>query len=115
MDSKELLKQNIKEWMKYDSEIKNYQKLIKERREKKKLLTQNLIDVMKEHQIDCFDVNDGKIIYTKSKVKAPLNKNSIIMALEKYFQDDTEINIHEVGQFIIENREIVIKENIKKK
>ncbi len=34
----------IKNWVSYDSEIKNLQKSIKEIREKKKELTKNLID-----------------------------------------------------------------------
>lgn len=115
MDPKVVLKNNIKEWIKYDSEIKNLQKLIKERRDKKKILTENLISVMKDHEIDCFDVNDGKILFTKNKVKAPLNKNNIIIALSKYFDNDDSVNINDIGKFIIENREITIKENIKKK
>ena len=27
---------------------------------------------MKTNEIDCFDINDGKLIYAKSKVKKPI-------------------------------------------
>ena len=114
MNTKEELVENIKKWVNYDYEIKNLQKSMKEIREKKKELTKSLIDVMKKHEIDCFDINDGKLLYTKNKVKTPLNKNNLMIALEKYFENET-VNVEDVTNFILDNREIKIKENLKKK
>jgi hypothetical protein len=114
MNTKEELVENIKKWVSYDYEIKNLQKSMKEIREKKKELTKSLIDVMKNHEIDCFDINDGKLLYTKNKVKTPLNKNNLMIALEKYFENES-INVEDVTNFILDNREIKIKENLKKK
>ena len=114
MNTKEELVDNIKKWVGYDSEIKNLQKSMKEIREKKKELTKKLIDVMKNHEIDCFDINDGKLLYTKNKVKTPLNKNNLMIALEKYFENET-VNVEDVTKFILDNREIKIRENLKKK
>ena len=114
MNTKEELIENIKKWVSYDSEIKNLQKTMKEIREKKKDLTKNLIDVMKNHEIDCFDINDGKLLYTKNKVKTPLNKNNLMIALEKYFENES-VNVEDVTNFILDNREIKIRENLKKK
>ena len=114
MNTKEELVENIKKWVNYDYEIKKLQKSIKEFRDKKKELTKNLIDVMKNHEIDCFDINDGKLLYTKNKIKTPINKNNLITALEKYFQKES-VNIEDVANFILDNREIKIKENLKKK
>ena len=114
MNTKEELVENIKKWVSYDYEIKNLQKSMKEIRDKKKELTKSLIDVMKNHEIDCFDINDGKLLYTKNKVKTPLNKNNLMIALEKYFENES-VNVEEVTNFILDNREIKIKENLKKK
>jgi prefoldin subunit 5 len=114
MNTKEELVENIKRWVGYDTEIKNLQKSIKEIRQKKKELTESLIDVMKNHEIDCFDINDGKLLYTKNKVKTPLNKNNLIIALNKYFKNES-VNVEDVTNFILDNREIKIKENLKKK
>ena len=69
---------------------------------------------MKTHEIDCFDINDGKLLYTKNKGKTPLNKNNLLSALEKYF-DNEKVNAEEVTNFILDNREIKIKEGLKKK
>jgi|TARA_Y100000389_G_scaffold44237_1_gene38942 hypothetical protein len=114
MNTKEELVENIKKWVSYDYEIKNLQKSMKEIREKKKELTKSLIDVMKNHEIDCFDINDGKLLYTKNKVKTPLNKNNLMIALEKYFENES-VNVEDVTNFILDNREIKIRENLKKK
>ena len=114
MNTKEELVENIKKWISYDTEMKNLQKALKEIREKKKILTKSLIDVMKNHEIDCFDINDGKLLYTKNKVKTPLNKNNLIIALEKYFENES-VNVGDVTKFILDNREIKIRENLKKK
>lgn len=114
MNTKEELVENIKKWVRYDYEIKNLQKSMKEIREKKKELTKSLIDVMKNHEIDCFDINDGKLLYTKNKVKTPLNKNNLMIALEKYFENES-VNVEDVTNFILDNREIKIRENLKKK
>lgn len=114
MNTKEELVENIKKWVSYDHEIKNLQKSIKEIRDKKKELTKSLIDVMKNHEIDCFDINDGKLLYTKNKVKTPLNKNFLMIALEKYFEKES-VNVEDVTNYILDNREIKIKENLKKK
>lgn len=114
MNTKEELVENIKKWVSYDYEIKNLQKSMKEIREKKKELTKSLIDVMKNHEIDCFDINDSKLLYTKNKVKTPLNKNNLMIALEKYFENEG-VNVEDVTNFILDNREIKIKENLRKK
>ena len=114
MNTKEELVENIKRWVSYDHEIKNLQKSMKEIRDKKKELTKTLIDVMKNHEIDCFDINDGKLLYTKNKVKTPINKNNLMIALEKYFENES-VNVEDVTNFILDNREIKIKEGLKKK
>lgn len=114
MNTKEELVGHIKKWIEYDNEIKNLQKILKEKRENKKSLTSQLIDVMKNHEIDCFDVNDGKILYTKNKIKSPINKNTLLKTLQNYFSDNS-VNTEDLTKFILDNREIKVTENIKKK
>ena len=60
MATKEELVNNIKEWMQIEDEMKVLQKELKERREKKKLLTSTLVDIMKTNEIDCFGYDRGK-------------------------------------------------------
>ena len=40
---------------------------------------------MKSNEIDCFDINDGKLVYTQNKVKTPLSKKHLMSALMNYY------------------------------
>ena len=114
MDTKDELVSHIKSWLQYDSDISNLQKQIKELRENKKNLTSSLVDVMKNNEIDCFDITNGKLIYSKSKIKKPINKKSLLEALQVYFKDNTEL-AQNVSQHILDNREETVKESIRHK
>ena len=116
METKEELVNNIKEWIHYDNEIKKLKKEVKIRKEKQKKLTDDIVKVMKAKEIDCFDLNDGKLIYSQSKTKQTINKQHIMNCLEKYFKENGDENmITDLTNFILENREIKIKETIRRK
>lgn len=115
MATKEQLIENIKAWMKVDSEMKELQKGLKQRRAEKKVLANSLVDIMKENEIDCFDLTEGKLLYTKTKVKTALSKKHIMKCLEQYFSQDPDVKPDEVCDFILENREVKENESIRHK
>jgi hypothetical protein len=119
MSSKEELVNIIKEWIDNDEKVKELQTIIKEYKNKKKNLTTTLLSIMKTNEIDCFDINSGKIVYCKNKTKASLNKKTLIETLEKFFKEKNNLNINidvnVISDFILNNREIKINENIKRK
>ena len=116
MTTKEQIVNNIKEWIHYDNEIKRLQKEVKIRKEKQKGLTDTIVKVMKAKEIDCFDINGGKLIYSQNKTKQTINKQHILTCLEKYFKDNGDENmITDLTNFILENREIKVKETIRRK
>ena len=115
MTTKEVLVSTIKDWINQDNQIKSFQQKIKEYRAKKKILTDSLLDIMKTNEIDCFDINNGKIIYCQNKVKTPLNKKTLLTTLEKYFENRPDIDVKDVSEFVLDNRETKIKENIRRK
>lgn len=114
MDTKQELVNHIKDWIQNDNEIAKLQKKMKECRDKKKLLTTSLVDVMKTNEIDCFDINDGKLIYAKSKHKKPLNKKSLFDALQIYFKDNTDM-AKDISEHILNSRDETVKESIRRK
>jgi hypothetical protein len=116
MTTKEVLVSTIKEWIQNDNEIKELQREIKARKERKKTISDKLVDVMKTNDIDCFDINDGKLIYTQNKVKTSLSKKHITACLEKYFKnsDNKEI-VDDLSNFILDNREVKVTETIRRK
>ena len=64
MSNQELIN-NVKNWIMLDNEIKDLQRIIREKRKEKKKYTENLVITMRENNIDCFDIQNGKLIYTK--------------------------------------------------
>jgi hypothetical protein len=112
MATKDELISHIKQWMQVENTIKALQTELKKHREMKKSLTDKLVDIMKDNEIDCFDVKNGKLIYTQRKAKAALNKKTLLAALEKAFPDDTE-KAQQLSEFILETREESIKESIR--
>jgi len=114
--NKEELVSNIKKWITLDEEIKTLQQQIKEKRKEKKENTETLVRIMRENEIDCFDLdsNGGKLIYTKQKIKKSLSKKHLMNCLMQYFKDDSN-QAKNVSNYILNNREEKIKENIRRK
>ena len=116
MTTKEELVSSIKEWIKLEDEMKLLQNELKNRRIKKKMLSDKLVSVMKDNEIDCFDINNGKIIYSQNKVKSGLNKKHLLTCLSKYFENSNNPELaNDITKFILESRETKIKDNIKMK
>jgi hypothetical protein len=114
MDTKEHLIKTIKDWVKLDNDIRKLKKEEKQRNDEKKNVSKMLMDIMKKNEIDEFDINDGKICYTKKNIKKPITKKVLMDVLSKYFKGDT-LKASELNEFIIDNREEVIKETISRK
>lgn len=114
METKELLINNIKEWIKIDNEVSQLKAEIKEKNNKKKTLTTDLVNVMKTNQIDCFDINGGALVYKKSVVKKPINGKSLLSILKNYYKNDPKI-AEDLTKHVLDNREEQIKETIKRK
>ena len=115
MTTKEELVANIKEWMRIEKEMSALQKELKNRRIRKKELSDGLVNIMKDNEVDSFDLSDGKILYTKRKVKAPLSKKHLSDYLHKYFSQHANVNPDEVCEYILENRKEKENESIRHK
>lgn len=113
-DIQNRLIQNVKEWVRLDNEIRQLQSEISIRRQDKKILNTTLMDTMKSNNIDCFDLNDGQICYTKKNVKKPINNKVLLDILTKYCKGDL-VQASEINDYIKENRSEITKENITRK
>jgi len=114
METKEQLVNNIKEWIKIDTEITEFKAQIKDKTNKKKLLTENLVTVMKTNKIDCFDINGGALVYKTNKIKKPINGKTLLTVLQNYYKTDPKI-AEDLTKHIMDNREEQLKETIKRK
>ena len=114
METKEQLIHSIKEWVKLDNEIRILQKEQLYRKKEKEKWSEKLIAVMKQNEIDCFDLKDGNIRYMKKNVKKPITKKVLFSILSNYYKGDDEKAL-ELNDYILNNREEVVKETIVRK
>ena len=114
METKQELITHIKDWIQIDNDILELKNKIKVQNNKKKLLSQNLLTIMKTNKIDCFDINGGSLVYKQNKVKKPINGKTLLAALKSYYKDEAQI-AENITKHILDNREEQIKETIKRK
>jgi hypothetical protein len=114
MDAKDVLINNIRNWVKLDNEIRELKKQESTRKQQKKELTTQLIEIMKKNEIDCVDIKDGQLCYNQQTIKKAITKKNLMNILSKYFKGDTS-RATEVNEFILSNREEVVKETIVRK
>jgi hypothetical protein len=111
METKNQLIQNIKDWVKIDNEIKLLNLELSKRKTEKKKISDLLIHTMKSNEIDVFDINNGKIVYSQRTVRKPITKKNLLDILSKYYEGDMN-EAEQVNNFILENREVVVKDNL---
>ena len=114
MSTQQELLENVKTWLDIDNQIRTLQKEIRDRRKVKKELTESLVGIMKNQDIDALNVPDGQLIYNKTKTKAPLSKKHLLVSLTQFFKNDQRM-VEELSKYIMESRQEKEKENIKRK
>ena len=114
METKEQLVTNIKEWIKLDGEISKLRAEMKEKTNTRKQLTNDLVNVMKNNSIDCFDINGGALVYKKNKVKKPINGKTLLNVLKNYYKEQPQV-AEDLTKHIMDSREEQIKETIRRK
>jgi hypothetical protein len=114
METKEQLVKTIKEWVKIDNEIRKLKTEQNIRKNEQKRISQDLIEVMRKNEIDEFDLNDGKIMYTKKSVKKPITKKILLNILSNFYEGDI-MKANQINNYIMENREETTVETIVRK
>jgi len=105
---------NVKEWVKLDNEMNTLKKELNIRKNEKKLVSSSLMNIMKNNNVDCVDLKDGQLCFNQKTVKKPITKKSLFSILSKYYNgNDTKTS--ELQEFILDNRETVVKESISRK
>jgi hypothetical protein len=77
-------------------------------------LSASLIETVKKNEIDCFDIKDGQICYTKKNIKKPITKKVLMDILSNFYNGDIS-KASQLNNYIIDNREEVVKETIERK
>ena len=114
VSTKDELILNIKEWIKMDNDINKLKSEVKDKTNKKKELTESLVNIMKNNSIDCFDINGGALIYKQKKSRKTISGKFLLAQLEEYYKDQPEV-AKDITKKVLDNREEVVKDEIKRK
>ena len=112
--TKEQLKDHLRQWVRVENEISTLSAEIKKRKLIHQQLSASLLSVMRQNEIDCFDIANGRIVYSKTKVRAPLNNGQLKSALTTYYKDDVE-KANNLTEFLLSSRVEKTRESIKMK
>lgn len=112
--SKDQLKDYLRQWVRVENEIGTLAAEIKKRKLIHQQLSASLLSVMRQNEIDCFDLANGRIVYSKTKIKAPLNNGQIKSALTTYYKDDAD-KASSLTEFLLSSRVEKTRESIKMK
>jgi uncharacterized protein (UPF0335 family) len=112
--TKDQLKDYLRQWVRVENEISTLSAEIKKRKLIHQQLSKSLLDVMRKNDIDCFDIANGRIVYSKTKIRAPLNNGQIKSALSTYYKDDVE-KAASLTEFLLASRVEKTRESIKMK
>jgi hypothetical protein len=114
VSTKDELILNIKEWIKMDNDINKLKSEVKDKTNKKKELTESLVNIMKNNSIDCFDINGGALVYKQKKTRKTISGKFLLSQLEEYYKDQPEV-AKDITKKVLDNREEVVKDEIKRK
>lgn len=112
-NQKEILIENVREWIKIDEDVKALQKNARDLRKRKKEITDNLIKIMKQNEIEYLDVKNDTLEYTKNITKKGLSKKLLIESVKKYYSDN-ETLADSLITHILDSRTETVKETIKR-
>jgi hypothetical protein len=106
--------QTINQWVLLDNQIKNYNEKIKELREKKNSIEQNLLQYSTKNNLtnSMIKINDGKLKFVNTKISSPLSLKYIEKSLGEIIKNTDQVNT--IVNYIKTNREYKIVNELKR-
>ena len=101
----------VRNWVQLDNQIRFAQKKLKELRDQKKQKNEEMIRIMKENEIDNFDLKDGQIRYKKEKKRETLTQKKLLNILLSHPQLGKN-QAEQLNHFVFESRKVVENETI---
>ena len=78
------LQTTVKDWLNLDDEIRTLQSAIRDRKKQKKKISVSIINFMDQNKVPHFNLSDGKLIFSQSKHKQPINAKYIVDTLQNH-------------------------------
>ena len=114
MENKNAIVEYVKQWVKLDNEMRQLRDELTSRRKLKENISNSLLNLMKNNEIDSFDIKNGRLESTTRTTKKPISKKMLQNILSKYYKGN-DAKANELNNFILENREEVSKEILTRK
>jgi len=99
-------------WSQLDDEIIFHQDEIKNLKNKKKELTDTILDKMKTNNIKCIDINDGFLKCIHKPTPVGLKKEHVQKSVNNCIKNDSKAK--EITEYIFNNKECIKKLDLKK-
>ena len=109
---KEQLKKDVKSYLEIDDQIKALNKALRERRTNKSKLADSILKTMKIFDVDNMNTKNGRLIYSVTKTKQPLNKKNLLSGLNLFFNNEEKSK--EASDVVLSNRQIIEKITLKR-
>ena len=108
------LEQKIKEWVTIDNQVKLYQEKIRDLRNVKFNISNELLQYAEQNNIEdsTILISDGKLRFQTTKLSSPLTFKYIKQCLKEQMSNDREVN--QIMNHIKTHRDIQYKKEIKR-
>jgi hypothetical protein len=106
--------QQIQQWVSIDNKIRLLNDQIKELREKKLKLSDNLNDYAKENNLSnaTIQISDGKLKFASTKVQSPLTFKYLEKSLSEIIKNENQVK--QIVEYIKNKREVKVVPEIKR-
>jgi hypothetical protein len=108
----EEFKKLVHKWLEFDDNIKKLKDAEKKLNESKKELTEPIMEFMSKNNIEDCNTTNGKLKYSITQVKKPINRQYLTDKLANYFNNSKKSD--EVTSFLFDNREVEQKVNLRR-
>jgi len=114
MDTKEQLELGVKKWLQLDNEIGRLRQMTESKKKEQKELSNTLMGVMKQNDIDQFDISGGALVYSCKNTKKPIGKKMMMSCVAAFYESDPEMG-DKFSKYILDSRENKSVETIVRK
>ena len=106
--------QQIQQWVSIDNKIRLLNDQIKELREKKIKLSNNLNDYARENNLSnaTIQISDGKLKFASTKVQSPLTFKYLEKSLGEIIKNENQVT--QIVEYIKNKREVKVVPEIKR-
>lgn len=104
MDTKEQLERGVKKWLQLDNEIVRLKQMTESKKKEQKELSDTLLVVMKQNDVDQFDISGGALVYSCKNTKKPIGKKMMMSCVATFYESDPEMG-DRFAKYILDSRE----------